>query len=473
MPSLNLPRSLTHPGRGLTSSVADRPQGPLPQGAVEDSDQGLRTRTVILMRWVVVICQTVTVLVCDLIMHLPVATEACLTIIGALATFNIFLMISPLSRRSSRSWELTLQLSIDFLELVALFYFTGGAENPFLLFLVGPITLAAAYVPTRQTVFLVILAIACSLLLAFFSQPLHLSQGGSLEMPLIYRVARALGVAIFIAFSAVGSTWSASESRRTSLALHVTEAVLAREQRLSALGALAAAAAHELGTPLATITVVAKELASEAKGQMQDDAWLLVAQAQRCRDILTRLTEQPETGDVMHERMGLLELVRDIVAPYAGRSDIRVEALVTGPPNLPAPDVWRLPEISHAATTLVENAYDFATREVLVAARFTEQHIVLEIRDDGPGFSGDILARLGEPYVTSRPAGENSRTGHTGMGLGFFIAKTLLERTGAEVDYRNGPRGGAIVKARWPRSLIEAHEPNMETLEFPGGSAPK
>ena len=435
-------------------------------------DLGLRTRTVILMRWVVIACQSATVVVSDLVFHLPVPTFACLTIIGLLALFNVTLMLMPIARRSSQSWELTGQLAIDFLELVALFYVTGGAVNPFFLFLVGPTTLAAAYVPIMQTVFLVVLAVAASLALAFYSLPMPTAAGGNIDMPLEYRFARSLGVAISIAFSAIGSAWSASESRRMGLALHVTEAVLAREQRLSALGALAAAAAHELGTPLATIAVVAKELAREApEGSMRDDAWLLVAQAQRCRDILTRLTERPEASDVVHERMTLLQLVRQIVAPYAGETRIRVEALVTGPPNLPAPDVWRRPEILHAATSLLENAFDFAQGEVLVTARFNLQSIVLEIRDDGPGFSHDIMSRLGEPYVTSRPTAEHSRTGHAGMGLGFFIAKTLLERTGAEVDFRNGMRGGAIVRAKWSRERIEADEANMETLEFPGGSA--
>jgi len=241
------------------------------------------------------------------------------------------------------------------------------------------------------------------------------------------------------------------------LALNVTEAVLAREQRLSALGALAAAAAHELGTPLATIAVVAKEMAREVtEGPLHDDALLLMAQAQRCRDILRRLAETPETGDDVHERMSLLQFVREVVEPYVGESAVRVEAVVTGAAGVPAPDVWRWPEVLHAMTSIVENAFDFARKEILVTARFDADTVSVEVRDDGPGFSPQVLAKLGEPYVTSRPGAEGSRTGHIGMGLGFFIAKTLLERTGAVVEFRNGRRGGAIVAARWRRSRIEA-----------------
>jgi two-component system sensor histidine kinase RegB len=269
-------------------------------------------------------------------------------------------------------------------------------------------------------------------------------------------------VVVGIMFTSVYAFRAASEARRMELALHVTETVLAREQRLSALGGLAAAAAHELGTPLATIAVIAKELARESpEGPLRDDAWLLVEQAQRCRDILRQLTQTPETGDVVHERMTLLQFLREMLEPHAGKEAVRAEAVVTGPPGMPAPDLWRRPEILHAMTSIVENAYDFAAKEILVTARFDARSIVLEVRDDGPGFSSEVLARLGEPYVTSRPGAEGSRTGHVGMGLGFFIAKTLLERTGASVEFRNGRRagGGAIVTARWARGQMEARAP--------------
>ena len=135
---------------------------------------------------------------------------------------------------------------------------------------------------------------------------------------------------------------------------------------------------------------------------------------------------------------------------------MRVEAVVSGSPGVDAPDVLRRPEVLHAMTSIVENAFDFARTEILVTARFDAATVSVEVRDDGPGFAPEVLAKLGEPYVTSRPGAEGSRTGHVGMGLGFFIAKTLLERTGAIVEFRNGRRGGAIVAARWPRTRIEA-----------------
>jgi two-component system, sensor histidine kinase RegB len=133
-----------------------------------------------------------------------------------------------------------------------------------------------------------------------------------------------------------------------------------------------------------------------------------------------------------------------------------VEAIVTGATGVKAPDVWRTPEVLHAMTSFVENAVDFAQSEVLITARFDADTIAMEVRDDGPGFSAEVLSKLGEPYVTSRPGVAGGRTGHIGMGLGFFIAKTLLERTGAKVSFQNGRPRGAVVSARWPRDRLEA-----------------
>jgi two-component system sensor histidine kinase RegB len=280
--------------------------------------------------------------------------------------------------------------------------------------------------------------------------------GMGIDFPLLYRFGMAVATLTGIAFTA-GYAWQAStEAARMELALTVTQSVLAREQRLSALGGLAAAAAHELGTPLATISIVAKEMVRESpEGPLRDDAALLVSQAERCRDILQKLTQEPETGDLVHGRMGLQQFVDEIAEPHAD-DHVIVQALVSGKPGAPIPDIQRLPEVLHAMISIAENAVDFAHSEVLVTARFDDKTIGIEVRDDGPGFAPDILLKLGEPYVTSRPGGENSRSGHLGMGLGFFIAKTLLERTGATVAFRNSPKGGAIVTARWPRGRIEA-----------------
>ncbi len=242
------------------------------------------------------------------------------------------------------------------------------------------------------------------------------------------------------------------------LALAATQSVLSREQRLSALGGLAAAAAHELGTPLATIQVVAKELLRSCPPEdpVAEDARLLLQQAQRCRDILKSLSQHPEeTGDIVYARLGISQLLEEVAEPYRSIGP-RIITQVKGPQGEFLPDVRRLPEAIHALSSFVENAADFAIDEVIVTARFDDDTISVEVRDDGPGFAPEVLAKLGEPYVTSRPGGEGSRSHHEGMGLGFFIAKTLLERSGASVTFGNDRQGGAVIVSAWPRQRIEA-----------------
>ena len=230
----------------------------------------------------------------------------------------------------------------------------------------------------------------------------------------------------------------------------------AEQDHIVRMGLLASGAAHELGTPLATIAIVSKELAREAPNpQVKEDADLLVAQAARCREILRRLTETPDAADEMHERMSLLQFVHEVMEPHTDVKGVRVEAIVAGAPGVKAPDIRRMPEVLHALTSFVENAVDFATSEVLITARFDADSVSMEVRDDGRGFAPEVLAKLGEPYVTTRPGAEGSRTGHVGMGLGFFIAKTLLERTQAVVKFQNSRPRGAVVSARWPREVIE------------------
>jgi two-component system, sensor histidine kinase RegB len=417
----------------------------------------LRVRTLITLRWLALAGQAVTLTVAAQALRFPAPYAACAVVVGIGAWLNLLLTLNPISRRTARDWEAAAQLAFDIVQLAALLYLTGGIANPFALLLIAPVTLAGAGLPVRYAGALAGLAIAATILLAITALPLPWAPGQALLLPLVYRFGRAIALILGIAFAAGYAHQAAAEAARMELALNVTETVLAREQRMSALGALAAAAAHELGTPLATIAVVAKEMAREApEGPMREDAELLISQAQRCRDILRRLGEQPGATDEVHERMSLLQFVREVVEPYAEAEQVRVEAVVSGAAGVEAPDVWRWPEVLHAMTSLVENAFDFARKEILVTARFDATTVAIEVRDDGPGFSPQVLAKLGEPYVTSRPGAEGSRTGHIGMGLGFFIAKTLLERTGAVVEFRNGRRGGAIVAARWARSRIEA-----------------
>jgi two-component system sensor histidine kinase RegB len=409
------------------------------------------------LRWLTLGAELAAVLAAALWLGLRGPLGASLGIIAAAAGVNLLLALAVSARRTARDWTLAVQLAFDIAQMSAILFLTGGILNPFCLLLIAPVTLAAASLRGRYAFLVGGLAAAALVGLSIWSLSPPWPSIAPATTPLLFRLAIAAATLTGIALTA-GYAWrAAAEAARMELALNMTQRVLAREQRLSALGGLAAAAAHELGTPLATIAVVAREMARAAPpGALREDADLLVSQAERCREILTRLTEEPETDDAIHARMTLLQFANEAIEPHL-EAGIRVEAVVAGPPGARPPEIRRMPEVLHAMTSFVENAVDFARSEVLVSVRFDENRVVIEVRDDGPGFSTDILAKLGQPYVTSRPGAEGSRSGHIGMGLGFFIAKTLLERTGAQVDFHNARHGGgAIIAAVWPRAAIEA-----------------
>jgi two-component system sensor histidine kinase RegB len=247
------------------------------------------------------------------------------------------------------------------------------------------------------------------------------------------------------------------------LALTAAELILAREQRLSALDGLAAAAAHQLGTPLSTISLVAKELERETP---QDSPWheditLLRTQAARCRDILSELSKSgPGREDDYFAQIPLTHLIEEVVAPLRTPGiEIKIRLTDAAPSSKPSgePVIARNPGLMHALANLIDNAADFARSTVIVDASYDQDKLRLRIADDGPGFPANIIHYLGEPYVTTRPR-SHTRNGEGGMGLGFFIAKTFLERSGAAVvaENRTPPDTGATVQIVWPRARIES-----------------
>jgi two-component system sensor histidine kinase RegB len=417
------------------------------------------------LRWLALGGEVAALLAAVFWWRIGVPLAACAVVITIAAAYNFRLGFARPAGGSAPDGELARQLGFDIIELSILLFLTGGVANPFSLLLIPPVTLAAATVRVRYATLLGLAAVGAVVVLSLWSFPVTGPGGLALMVPPIYRYLMGTATITGIVVTAGYSWRTAREASRMERALIVTQTVLAREQRLSALGGLAAAAAHELGTPLATISVVAKELANQTpEGPLRDDAELLLSQAERCREILKRLTEAPETDDLVHSRMSLLQFVNEVIERHI-HTDVRVEAVVAGPPGARPPDIRRMPEVLHAMTSFVENAVDFARSEVLVRVRFDDETVSVDVRDDGPGFSSDILAQLGQPYVTSRPGGEGSRSGHVGMGLGFFIAKTLLERTGAAVNFNNARGGGASISVRWRREMIEA-------APIPGGFDP-
>jgi two-component system, sensor histidine kinase RegB len=421
--------------------------------------RGLRLRTLVLLRWAAILGQLATVLWVAYGLHYHVPVLWCVLVIAGAAWMNLSVTLSWPGVRLAGEREAALQLAFDIVELAVLLDLTGGLQNPFCLLMIAPPTVAAATLPVRYPLGLAALALVATVGLGLVAAPLPWAAGETFDLPRAYLVGEGVAVAAGVLFTVAYAWQAAAEAQRMELALAATQAVLAREQRLSALGGLAAAAAHELGTPLATIQVVTKEMARSLEaGPLAEDVQLLIAQAERCRAILKKLSQAPDTSDAHHARMGLSQLLDEIAKPYEDEV-VLIDRQVSCAPGAAILEVRRLPEVMHGLSAFVENATDFANSVVELTAYYDGERLQIDVRDDGPGFPPEVLSKLGQPYVTTRSHGEGSRSSHHGMGLGFFIAKTLLERTGATVEFRNAKQGGAVISSRWRRDRIEAPEP--------------
>jgi two-component system, sensor histidine kinase RegB len=433
-----------------------------PAREARPTGRSVRLDTLVRLRWLAVIGQTTAVLVVYVGLDYELPIWACLAVIALAAWLNVALRVRfPMTQRLEPDRAAWL-LAFDIAELAVLLYFTGGLQNPFAILLLGPVLLSAPALPPRMTLVLGGFAILCATVLVFVHEPLPWDTAPPLVLPAVYVMGVWLSILLAIGFIGLHAWQITEEGRQLADALAATELVLAREQHLSQLDGLAAAAAHELGTPLSTITVIAKELqrATQPGSEHADDIRLLNEQAQRCRSILAKLTELSSSGDP-YDRMKLSTLLEEVVAPHRNFG-VAIEVALS-PDEAAEPIGGRNPAILYGLGNLLENAVDFARERVEVAASWSGDDVAVTISDDGAGFAPEIMDRIGEPYVTSRrqaPASlDGEASGHeaSGLGLGFFIAKTLLERSGATLDFENRafPERGAVVRVRWDRRDFE------------------
>ncbi len=417
----------------------------------------LRLNTLIRLRWLAIGGQSATVIAVAYWLEFPLAVGVCFALIALSAWLNLFLAFRyPATHRLRPAAALAILL-FDAAQLAGLLYMTGGLTNPFSLLMSVPVVVSATSLPLRMTAILGAFAIAATTLLAFYHEPLPWFAGETLEMPLHYIAGMWMAVVSSIAFTAVYAYRVAEEARLLANALSATELVLQREQHLSALDGLAAAAAHELGTPLATIALVAKEMerALGSDPRFQEDVTLLRSQSERCKGILKRLTSLSAESEAHLARLPLTSLIEEVVAPHRD-FDIAIR-LEPGERIGPEPVCRRNPGVIYGLGNLVENAVDFARESVVVRWHWNDQIVGLTIIDDGPGFPPDIIDRIGEPYMSTRHGAEKGG----GLGLGLFIAKTLLERSGATLQFENAfvQGQGAIVDIEWPRQGFVDAEP--------------
>lgn len=425
-------------------------------GSAQSALGRTRLRTFITLRWLAVAGQTGAVFLVyfGLGFHMPLAL--CLAIIAASAWLNVFLSFAFPSQRLTRSWEAALQLSFDTVQLAALITVTGGLSNPFLLLLLAPVTVAALSLTFVPASFVAALALLMAAMMPFASLPLPWAEAGGTHLPILFQWGQFAALAVGTVFFTVSAGRVSQDEARLVRALDAASVVMAREQKLSALGAMSAMTAHELGTPLATIHLVAKEMVRDLTPDdpRAEDIRLIAEQADRCRSILSAIREARDATDIVHARMPLDALVEEAAAPMKGLGVaviVRASAGEGGATRVPV--IERSPEILHALGAFIENAVSFAATKVEATASWTADQVMITIVDDGPGFSAEVIPKLGEPYISDR---SEARLGGGDMGLGFFIAKTLIERTGGRIASRNRtpPATGAVVQAIWPLQAL-------------------
>src|SRR5438445_905476 len=431
----------------------------------------VRLDTILRLRWLAALGQLTAIFIVAHGLEFDFPVIACVAIVGISALLNLALQIAFNPMQRLEPVYAAALLALNIVELAALLFLTGGLQNPFSFLFLGPVLISATVLPIRLTIGLGLLAVACASALVFFHLPLPWDSEDPLVLPPIYLFGVWLSIVLAIGVTSLYAFQVTEEARKLSDALAATELVLTREQHLTQIDGLAAAAAHELGTPLSTIFLISRELEKTVNDDnpLAADLKTLREQAQRCRDILAKIAQLSATG-APFDRMPLSTLIEEVVAPHRDFGvAIKTRIAVAGAAE---PVGTRNPAILYGVGNILENAVDFARTTVEVNAWWNTETVEIVISDDGPGFAPDILKRIGEPYLSRRRSIDEAQSEHGGLGLGVFIARTLLERTGAKVSFANRtfPDHGAVVQIAWPRRRFEADDTTSESASWDGSS---
>lgn len=425
----------------------------------------VRLRTLIYLRWIAIVGQSAAVLVAWQLYDMALDLKLCFMVIGASVAVNLSSIIAyPVTRRLS-SAEMTVALLFDAAQLAILLALTGGLNNPFAFLILIPVTIAATSLQTKQMIFIGFSTISMISIVANVHLPLQTQSGAIIAVPDEVELGYWVAILIGVVFLGAYAHRIAMEIRAMSAALVATQMALAREQKLTDLSGVVAAAAHELGTPLATIKLVSSELADELhdNDELREDALLIRDQANRCRDILQSMGRTGK-ADMQMRVAPLLAVLRESAEPHANRGKVVHFDLAPGDGGADKqPNVQRSPELIYGLRNLIQNAVDFAVNDVWVEGEWTATDVYVRIIDDGKGFPPNVLARIGDPYLQTRDVDRSARPEYEGMGLGLFIAKTLLERTGAGLTFYNArasKRGGPIytgaqIEVKWPLARLQ------------------
>ena len=413
-----------------------------------DEDLKLEKSTVVILRWIALIGQLITIYVVHFVINFDLPIILCSITIFFGGLTNIFIQFNFKKNQLSNT-ESTILLFYDVIQLSVLIFLTGGVTNPFIIFLIVPAIISSTLLNLSSTIFLSIITILSMILLTF--NHLDLPGSGDLHFHVpdyyVYSIPTAL-IVVLIFLNYFGFRFG-YDARKRGNALSKLEIVLAKEQELESIGHQAAAAAHSLGTPLSTITVIAKELKKDLgiNSEFNKDLDILIQQSKKCGDILKKISQNKIVDDEYVLNISLQDLLFEISKSFEEISKNKIK-LNFSEDSQKIP-IKRSPEITYGIRNFVGNAVKFANKKIEIDLLNDNINTTIRISDDGPGFPGDIANIIGEPYIASKSKKLKSKAG---LGLGTFIGKTLLERKKAIIEFSQSSLGGALVEISWKNS---------------------
>ena len=410
-----------------------------------DEDLTLQKKTVVILRWIALIGQLITIYIVHFLLELNLPIILCSITIFCGGLTNIFIQFT-FKKNQLSNIESTILLFYDVIQLAVLIYLTGGITNPFVIFLVVPAIVSSTLLNLTSTFFLSFITIITLVLLTFNYFPLPSEGNIHFHVPDYYLYSIPTSLIIVLIFLNYFGFRFGHEARKRSEALNKLESVLAKEQELDSIGHQAAAAAHSLGTPLSTITVIAKELKKEIKNnpKYSEDVDTILSEVKRCGDILKKLSRREIVDDIYVSNITLEDLLFEIKNSFEEISEKKIE-LYFDKKNKKTP-IKRSPELTYGIRNFVGNAVKFSKKNVFINLINNKDEIKIKITDDGPGFPNDVFNIIGEPYIASKTKKFKNKSG---LGLGTFIGKTLLERKKAIIEFSNLEKGGASVEISW------------------------
>ena len=418
-----------------------------------EEDLQLEKNTVVILRWIALLGQLISIYLVHFYLKFELPIIFCSITIFCGGLTNIFIQFN-LKKKQLSNLESTILLFYDVIQLAVLLFLTGGATNPFVVFLIVPAIISSTLLNLTSTIFLSFITVICLLILTFNYYPLPHSGDLHFHVPDYYINAIPTSLIIILVFLNYFGFRFGFEARKRGNALSKLESVLAKEQELDSIGHQAAAAAHSLGTPLSTITVVAKELKKEISKdpRFSEDIDLLLSQVKKCGEILKKISRREIVDDAYVSNITLQNLLYEIVESFEQNSDKKINLNTNKIKNIIP--IRRSAELTYGIRNFIGNAVKFSKNNVFVdLISENERDIIIKISDDGPGFPKDIFKIIGEPYISSKVSALKSKSG---LGLGTFIGKTLLERKKANINFFNSKKKGAIVEISWKISDLKA-----------------